>query len=419
MSDLNRRSFLHSAAVAAVGVGAGMVAGRPSMVSAAQKSNASKMKITEVKTMVVENMKPYRGGRYLLFLEIVTDEGITGLGERITGNTYSRNLVDLKSQVNLIQEYGREFLVGENPFNIEKLWDRIYAKRHDFRHPSLHATPVLSAIDMALWDIVGKVCGQPIYNLLGGMYHEKLRAYAYMPGRVTPENAGEVAARLLDEGNTVCKLDPFAPTYPIPRDIPLWEIERGAKIFESIRDAVGNKLEVGIGAHGQMTTYSAIRIADFLEPYHPFWFEEPVPPENVDEMARVAEHTSIPIATGERLVTKYEFSEVLEKKAAQIIQLDVGQCGGITEAKKIASIAEAHYAMIAPHMACGPIAAAAAIQIDTCSQNFLVQEANQGPLHKIIFKEPMVFENGYITPPTGPGLGVELDKDVLKRLIVE
>ena len=136
-------------------------------------------------------------------------------------------------------------------------------------------------------------------------------------------------------------------------------------------------------------------------------------------MARVAAHTSIPIATGERLVTKYEFSQVLEKRAAQIIQLDVGQCGGIMEAKKIAIIAEAHYAVIAPHMACGPIAAASAIQVDTCSPNFLIQEANQGPLHKIIFKEPLVFENGYIIPPTGLGLGVEFDEEVLKAHLVE
>ena len=136
-------------------------------------------------------------------------------------------------------------------------------------------------------------------------------------------------------------------------------------------------------------------------------------------MARVAAHTSIPIATGERLVTKYEFAQVLEKKAAQIIQLDVGQCGGITEAKKIAAIAEAHYAVIAPHMYCGPIAASAAVQIDTCSPNFLIQEANMGPLHRTIFKEPMIFQNGQITPPTGPGLGVEFDENVLKSHLVE
>ena len=380
------------------------------------------MKVTDVKTMVVENEPPYRGGRYLLFIQIETDEGITGLGERITGNTYSDRLGDLQSQISLIQELAGQFVVGENPFNIERIWDRMYSARHDFRHPSLQATPVLSGIEIALWDIVGKATNQPIYNLLGGMYHEKLRAYAYMPEggfRENPERAGEIAAQLLEEGNTACKLDPFTPLWPIPRDIPLWEIEHAAKIFESIRNAVGNNMEVGIGTHGQLTTYSAIRVADILEPYHPFWFEEPVPLENVEEMARVAAHTSIPIATGERLVTKYEFSNLLEKQAAQIIQLDVGQCGGIMEAKKIASIAEAHYAVIAPHMACGPVAAAAAIQVDTCSPNFMIQEANQGPLHKTIFKEPLVFENGFITPPTGPGLGVEFDEDVIKDRIVE
>ena len=380
------------------------------------------MKVTDVKTMVVENEPPYRGGRYLLFIQIETDEGITGLGERITGNTYSDRLGDLQSQISLIQELAGQFVVGENPFNIERIWDRMYSARHDFRHPSLQATPVLSGIEIALWDIVGKATNQPIYNLLGGMYHEKLRAYAYMPEggfRENPERAGEIAAQLLEEGNTACKLDPFTPLWPIPRDIPLWEIEHAAKIFESIRDAVGNNMEVGIGTHGQLTTYSAIRVADMLEPYHPFWFEEPVPLENVEEMARVAAHTSIPIATGERLVTKYEFSNLLEKQAAQIIQLDVGQCGGIMEAKKIASIAEAHYAVIAPHMACGPVAAAAAIQVDTCSPNFMIQEANQGPLHKTIFKEPLVFENGFITPPTGPGLGVEFDEDVIRDRIVE
>ena len=372
--------------------------------------------------MVVQNEQPYIGGKWWLFLQLMTDEGIVGLGERITGGSYSRNLDDLKTQISLIEEMVDQYVIGESPFQIERIWDRMYASRHDFRHPSLYATPVISAIDMALWDIVGKAANLPIYNLLGGQYHEKLRAYAYMPGgafKENPEEAGEVAAKLLEEGNSACKLDPFMPMYPIPRDIPLWEIEHAAKIFESIRNAVGNKLEVGIGTHGQLTTYSAIRVADYLEPYHPFWFEEPVPPENIDEMARVAAHTSIPIATGERLVTKYEFSQVLEKKAAQIIQLDVGQCGGITEAKKIAAIAEAHYAMIAPHMYCGPIAAASAIQVDTCSPNFLIQEANQGPLHKTIFKEPLVLENGYIIPPSGPGLGVEFDEDVLKAHLIE
>ena len=378
------------------------------------------MKVTDLKTIVVEAEKPYIGGKYFLFLELLTDEGIVGIGERIAGSSYSNRLSDLKSQVNLIEEFVGQFVIGQNPLNIELIWDKMYGTHHDLRHPSLYGTPVISAIDMALWDIAGKVANQPIYNLLGGQYHEKLRAYAYMPSvdlDKYPEKAGEVAVQLLEEGNSACKIDPFMPLHPI-RDIPLAQIEHAGKIFESIRKAVGNRLEVGIGTHGQMPTYSAIRVANYLEPYHPFWFEEPVMPENIDEMARVAAHTSIPIATGERLVTKYEFAQVLKKQAAQILQLDVGQCGGITEAKKIASMAEAHYAMIAPHMYCGPVAAAAAIQIDTCSPNFLIQEANQGPLHKKIFKEPLVFENGFIVPPTGPGLGVEFDEDVLNAHLV-
>jgi len=378
------------------------------------------MKVTDVKTMLVENDAPYVGGRYFLFLLIETDEGITGIGERIAGSSYSNHLEDIKSQINLIEEFAGQFIIGQDPLNIELLWDRMYASRHDLRHPSLYATPVISGIDIALWDIKGKAANMPIYQLLGGKYHEKLRAYAYMPSgwQDDPEAAGDIARKLVEEGNTACKLDPFSPIAPGPRDIPLHDIMRAAKIFESIRDAVGDQIEVGIGTHGQLTTYSAIRVANVLEQYHPFWFEEPVMPENIGEMARVAAHTSIPIATGERLVTKYEFSEVLERQAAQIIQLDVGQCGGITEAKKIAGMAEAHYAMIAPHMYCGPVAAAAAVQVDTCSPNFVIQEANMGPVHAQLFKAPIVFENGYIVPPTGPGLGLEFDMDVVNARLV-
>ena len=384
------------------------------------------MKVTGVNTTVVEAEKPvgeekYVGGRYFLFIELLTDEGITGIGERIAGSAFSGRLEDLKSQVNLVKELVGQIVLGEDPLNTELIWDKMYGTWHDLRHPSLYATPAISAIDMALWDIKGKVANLAIYQLLGGQYHKKLRAYAYMPDidfDKHPEKAGEVALQLLEEGNTACKLDPFMPLHPI-RDIPLWKIEHAAKIFQSIRDAVGNRLEVAIGTHGQMPTYSAIRVAHYLEPYHPFWFEEPIMPENISEMARIAAHTNIPIATGERLVTKYEFSEVLEKQAAQILQLDVGQCGGITEAKKIAGMAEAHYAMIAPHMYCGPVVFAAAIQLDVSSPNFLIQEANMGPLHKKIFKEPLVFENGYITPPSGPGLGVEFDQEVLKAHQVE
>lgn len=371
------------------------------------------MKIIEVKTIVIRNIPPYRGGRLWLFVQLNTDAGISGLGERPSGNA-----TNLDAQMRLLQDLGEQFVIGSNPFQVEKLWQTIFASRHDYRHPGLDMTPALSALEMACWDIIGKATGQPVYNLLGGQCHEKLRAYAYMPTEgiwEQPEKAGEIAAQLVAEGNTACKFDPFTPLFPHPRDFSLKTMRHVARIFQCIRDAVGDDLEVGIGTHGQFSTAGAIRVAKILEEFNPFWFEEPVPPENIDEMARVAAHTSIPIATGERLVTKFEFAELLKKQAAQIIQLDVGQCGGILESKKIASMAEAHYAMIAPHMYCGPVAAAAAVQLDTCSPNFLIQEYNGTDLHRHIFKEPIQVENGYIIPPTGPGLGVELDEAVVKR----
>ncbi len=371
------------------------------------------MKVTAVETVLVRNIEPYIGGRYWLFIKLHTDEGITGLGERPT-----MHAVNLQPQISMIEDLCEQFVIGSDPFQIERIWQTIYASRHDWRHPGLYMTPGLSAIEMALWDIVGKATNQPIYNLLGGKMHDQLRAYAYMPTEGIWENplkAGEIALKLVEEGNSACKLDPFTPLFPQPRDFSLKTIRHVAKIFRAIRDAVGDELEVGIGTHGQFTTAVAIRVAKELEEFSPFWFEEPVPPENIDEMARVAAHTSIPIATGERLVTKFEFAELLKKQAAQILQLDVGQCGGILEAKKIAGMAEAHYAMIAPHMYCGPVAAAAAVQLDTCSPNFLIQEYNGAGLHSDIFKEPIRFEQGFITPPTGPGLGVELDEAVVKK----
>ena len=375
------------------------------------------MKIVDVQTLLVANVAPYQGGRRWLFVKLVTDEGIEGLGEWSTGQVGRE-----ASQIKLIKDLSEKFVIGADPFQIERLWYEIYATDHDFRHPGLTSTPALGAIEMACWDIVGKATNQPVYNLLGGRFHEKLRAYAYMPTDGiwdSPEKAGEIASELLEKGNTAMKLDPFPSSLPRPRDFSLKEINRAAAIFKAIRDAVGDEVEIGIGTHGQLTTSSAIRVASILEQYHPFWFEEPVSPENVDEMARVAAHTSIPIATGERLLTKYEFVEIFQKQAAQIIQLDVGHCGGILESKKIAAMAEAHYATIAPHMFCGPVAAAAAVQLDTCSPNFLIQEFNVSPLHSEILKKPIQFEAGYIIPPDGPGLGVELDPEVVAAHLVQ
>jgi len=403
--------------MAAAGLGAGLAAGveapRPAVAAALQDAPERNIRITGYRTRVLDNIDPPIGHPKWLFLELQTDAGIVGLGERVSGG-----VLELGSQVALLGELIESVVIGKSPFDVERIWHDLYSNPHDYRHPGLSKTPAMSAIDMACWDIVGKATGQPIYNLLGGQFHERLRAYAYLDTAgvwENPELAGERARELVDRGMTVCKLDPFQPITGGPRDYSLKTINHVARIFRAMRDAVGDELEIGIGTHGQFTTSVAIRVASILEEFNPFFFEEPVYPENVDEMARVARMTSIPIATGERLVTKFEFAEVLTKQAANIIQLDVGQCGGLTESKKIATMAEAHYAVIAPHMYCGPIAASAAVQLDTCSPNFLVQEFNTNDLHTEIFRDPITIENGFITPPRAPGLGVELDETVVRR----
>ncbi len=256
--------------------------------------------------------------------------------------------------------------------------------------------------------------------------HEKLRSYTYLypkdndPTDVyrDPELAAERAAECVKQGFTAVKFDPVGPYSAFdPRQLSLESLEHAEKFVKCVREAVGGQCDLLFGTHGQMTTSSAIRLARRLEKFDPLWFEEPVPPENVAEMARVARSTSIPIATGERLAAKYEFAGLLASQAASILQMALGRVGGILEAKKIAGMAEAHYAQIAPHLYCGPIEGAANIQLDTCSPNFLIQEGIQtwDGFSAEILKEPIQWEEGYIIPPTKPGLGVELDEEVAAR----
>ena len=369
------------------------------------------MKIVDVKTFVVSNSSR-GGGRNWVFLKLITDDGLEGMGE--CNMSFGRE----QSLVQLIKELSEPFIIGTNPFDTEKLWDRLYSGSHGFRHPGIVSTQVVAAYDMAYWDIVGKALNQPIYNLLGGKYNEKLRAYTYIydwHAPQPPEKAGEAAAKLVEQGFTAMKLDPIK-IHPAPRDISLDELHYTEAVVRSIREAVGDKADILMGTHGQLTTHSAIRFAKMLEPYEPLWFEEPVPPENMDEMARVAQQTSIPIATGERLATMHEFNLLLKKQAAHIIQAHVG-LNGIMGMKKIAGMCEANYAQIAPWMWCGPVAGAANIQIDVCSPNFLLQEGIEtwGGFHAEILKEPIRWEKGYIIPSTKPGLGVELNEEVAAK----
>jgi 2-dehydro-3-deoxyphosphogalactonate aldolase len=389
------------------------------------------MKITDIKSYVVANPPPHHGGPYFVFLKLITDDKTEGFGETY-GVPFHPNMVS-----RLIEDVGERYVIGYDPFRIESLWRIIYSSGYS-QHPDLTLLGVLSGIEMACWDIIGKALNQPIYNLLGGQVHEKLRSYTYLypaPVDLTSERetqdalaianvfgdaelAPKRATQYVEQGFTALKFDPVMPMSAFdPRQLSLEALDNAELVVNNIREAVGCKCDLLIGTHGQMTTSSAIRLAKRLEQFDPLWFEEPVPPENIKEMARVARSTSIPVATGERLTTKYEFSRLLEDQGAAILQPALGRVGGILEGKKIAGMAEAHYAEIAPHLYCGPIEAAANIQLATCSPNFLIQESIEtfGGFYAEILKEPIKWEDGYIIPPTKPGLGVELNEEVAAK----
>ena len=374
------------------------------------------MKIVDYRTYVVENPPPHFGGPYWIFIKLTTGDGLIGFGEAYS-LPFGPQIV-----VHMLADVCERYVIGADPFKIERLWRLVYASSYT-GHPDLSLMGVLSAIEMACWDLVGKALDKPVFELLGGQVHEKIRSYTYLYPEAGDEAdvyldtdlAAERAVEYVQQGFTAVKFDPVGPRSAFdPRQLSLEALDRTEQFVKAIRDAVGNRCDLLLGTHGQMTTSSAIRLARRLEPYDPLWFEEPVPPENVEEMGRVARSTSIPIATGERLTTKYEFARVLEKGAASILQMALGRVGGILEAKKIAGMAEAHYAQIAPHLYCGPIEGAANIQLDTCSPNFLIQEGilTWGGFHARILKKPIRWEDGYIIPPSAPGLGVELDEEV-------
>lgn len=390
------------------------------------------MKISERKIYVVGNPPPHFGGLYWVFLKLTTDNGVEGFGEAYSVPFHPRVVAQM------IEDVCDRHVIGSDPFKIERLWRIIYSSGYSQRS-GLAIMGVLSAIETACWDIVGKELNKPVYELLGGQIHEKLRSYTYLypavdevtdahgnhPGEpdkadvyTDPDLAAQRAVEYVNLGFTAVKFDPVGPYSAFdPRQLSLQSLDRAERFARQIREAVGTRADLLFGSHGQMTPSSAIRLARRLEPYDPLWFEEPVPAENIDAMAQVARSTRIPIATGERLASKYEFVQILGKQAASILQPALGRSGGILEGKKIAALAEAHYAQIAPHLYCGPIEGAASIQLDTCSPNFLIQEGIQtwGGFHAEILKKPIQWQDGYIIPPTEPGIGVELDEEVAAR----
>ncbi|MBV8741044.1 MAG: mandelate racemase/muconate lactonizing enzyme family protein [Sinobacteraceae bacterium] len=374
------------------------------------------MKLVDIKTFVVGNPPPHYGGRYFVFVKLTTDDRVHGFGEAYCV-PFDPHLV-----ARLLQDVFARYLLDEDPHDIESFWRRAYSAGYT-QHPDLTLMAVISALEMACWDIIGKQAGQPIYKLLGGRVHERLRTYTYIyarPGDRTdvymdPDLAAERAAEYLAQGFTALKFDPAGPYSAFDgRQLAMADLDRCERFCRQLRAAVGSKADLLFGTHGQMTAAGAIRLARRLEPFEPLWFEEPVPPDAPEEMARVARATAIPIAAGERLATKYDFARLLQLGAAAILQMNLGRVGGLLEAKKIASMAETQHVQIAPHLYCGPIVGAANIQLATCSPNFLILEGIErwDGFHAQLLQRGLQWQAGYLIPPAEPGLGVELNEAV-------
>lgn len=373
------------------------------------------MKIAELETFVVGNRPGEFGGSYFIFVKLVTDGGVVGYGEHY-GATFGPDVVPA-----MIRDIAERHLIGESPFEIERFWHRCLGSGFSHR-PDISLMGVVSALEMACWDIIGKETDKPVYQLLGGRVHERLRSYSYLYPKPDdtadvysdPTLAAERAAEEVANGFTAVKFDPAGPYTIYDGHQPSLErLEVCEDMVRQVREAVGTKADILFGTHGQFTASGALRLARRLEAYDPLWFEEPVPPDNPAEMAKVASQTVIPIAAGERLTTKAEFARLLDLKAASILQMNLGRVGGILEAKKIGALAEANGAQLAPHLYCGPIVGAANVQLATCSPNFLILESirDWSGIHSDLLVSPMPWEDGYVIPPTAPGLGVELNEE--------
>ncbi len=377
------------------------------------------MTLKDIKTFVVGNPPPHYGGRYFVFVKLTTSGNVSGIGEAYC-LPFHPDIV-----VKMIEDVFERYLQGQDPHDIEAMWRRVYSAGFT-QHPDLALMGVLSSLEMACWDIIGKEAGQPVYKLLGGRVHERLRSYTYIyarPGDKTdvyqdPDLSAKRAAEYLAQGFTAIKFDPVGPYSAFDgRQLSLPALELSERFARQLREAVGTKADLLFGTHGQMTAAGAIRLARRLETYDPLWFEEPVPPDAPEEMARVARGTRIPIATGERLTTKYDFARLLRAGSAAIFQMNLGRVGGLLEAKKIAGMAEVQHVQIAPHLYCGPVVGAANIQLATCSPNFLILEGIErwDGFHAEILRKPIRWSEGFVIPPTEPGLGVELNEEVALR----
>lgn len=375
------------------------------------------MKLADLDIIVTAPPAPGWGGRYWIFVKVTTDTGIVGWGE-----CYASTVGPVAMRA-VIEDVFARHMQGENPENIEKMFRRVYSSGFTQR-PDLTVMGAFSGLEIACWDILGKNRDRPVWALLGGKINDRLRAYTYLyplphhehaPFWVSPEMAAESALDAVDRGYTAVKFDPAGPYTMRGGHMPaMRDISRSVAFCRAIREAVGDRADLLFGTHGQFTTAGAIRLGQALEPYSPLWYEEPMPPDNLLEFQKVAQAVRIPLATGERMTTKTEFATLLRTGGAEILQPALGRAGGIWEVKKIAAMAEAFNAQIAPHLYAGPIEWAANIHLATSIPNLLMIETIETPFHDGLIKGMIRVENGHVIPPDRPGLGIEIDEDLAR-----
>jgi galactonate dehydratase len=357
------------------------------------------MKITDVETIPIDNRGHGRLG-YLILVR--TDEGITGLGEA-AADCHPGTVAHAIRQMPL---------KGRNPMAIEQFWQDMY--QGTFWRGGPIWSSAISGVEQALWDIKGKALGTPVYELVGGAVRDKVKLYTHtLFGTQSPEAFAASALEAISLGFSAVKFDPFGFA---EQRMDIGEMHRAVDRVQATREAVGPEVEILIEGHGRLSPNMAIRMARLIEPYNPFFFEEPVPPENVDEMAKVARAINIPVATGERLYTRWAYRDLLEKQAADYIQPDLCHCGGFGEARKIAAMAETYHIRVLPHNPNGPISTIVGVHFGICTPNFEMLEYPRQPADQIsVLGNMPTAENGTIAMPVGPGWGLELDEERLKQ----
>ena len=375
------------------------------------------MRLTDLDIIVTAPPPPGWGGRYWIFVKVTTDTGIVGWGE-----VYAA-AVGPKAMEAVIRDVFERHMAEENPENIELMFRRVYSSGFTQR-PDPTVIGAFSGLEMACWDILGKERNRPVWALIGGKMNARVRAYTYLyplEGMkaaefwMSPEMSAQSAAEAVSRGYTAVKFDPAGPYTIRGGHMPaMSDISRSVAVCKAIREAVGDRADLLFGTHGQFSTAGAIRMGQALEPYSPLWYEEPVPPDDLHSMTAVARAVRIPVAAGERLSTKAEFGAVLRAGAAEILQPALGRAGGIWEMKKIAAMAEVHNAQMAPHLYAGPIEWAANIQLAVSIPNLLMAETIETPFHDRIIKSSIRVEEGYVTAPEAPGLGIEVDEAFLR-----